>query len=52
MVAFYVGILGFCLTGALNRQKVSIKQVRQDRSAAFSMLDEDEDADENDNKDY
>lgn len=43
MVAFYVGILGLCLTGALQRQKVQIKRVRDQKKSIFSMLDEDED---------
>lgn len=46
IVGFYVLILGLCLTGALKRQKVSIRQLRREQSSIFSMLDEDSSSDE------
>jgi hypothetical protein len=46
IVAFYVGVLGLCLTGALQRQATQIKRVREEKKSIFSMLDEDEDEDD------
>ncbi|KAL2067561.1 hypothetical protein VTL71DRAFT_1986 [Oculimacula yallundae] len=45
IVGFYVLILGLCLTGALKRQKVSIRELKRERSNIFSMLDEASDDD-------
>ncbi|CAL3973361.1 unnamed protein product [Diplocarpon coronariae] len=41
VIGFYLLVLGLCLTGALNRQKVSIRDLRREQSSMFSMLDED-----------
>ncbi|KAH6719462.1 hypothetical protein BKA61DRAFT_669784 [Leptodontidium sp. MPI-SDFR-AT-0119] len=45
IVGFYVLILGLCLTGALKRQKVSIRELRREQSSMFSMLDEESEDD-------
>lgn len=46
IIGFYVIVLGLCLTGALKRQKIPIRELRREQSAMFSMLDEEESDDE------
>jgi hypothetical protein len=43
MVAFYVGLLGLCLGGALQRQKAQIDRVREEKKAVFFTRHENKD---------